>query len=271
MQCLGPAGPSEQASAPRAAIAGTLPRLPLPASRPAAPAPGGLTHGSATAQPRQRSHCLRPEMQPARDSLFPSWALGDIAHVHRQHIPGSSAARHLGTRGMWPPAMGHHQAARTSQRPLQAQRMLQLVASPSQHWDGASLQLCSQGEELPRSAAPQHSALQPHIPGPILPERGRALRSQDEGTGADGLPRALPALLAVEPGEPWQFRAQPRLPQSQQRGGSRRAPGAGCAGPMGWEGGGCRTGPVPTRGLPCPSCSICPSCPGAAVSHCCSP
>lgn len=184
-------------------------------------------------------------MQPARDWLLPSGVL-----VTSPTCTGGTLLVPV-LHSVWAPGeFGHHHLALPSPGDAAAGSTTQ----PALGW--GQLQLCPQGEGLPCPAAPQHAALQPQIPSPIPPERGRALWSQDEGTGGDSLPRALPAL-PVEPGEPWELRAQPGLPQRPAEGRQRRSPGAGCAGPMGWEGGGCRTAPFP--------CGVCPA-PAAAFA-----
>lgn len=153
-----------------------LPAQPLQAPCPACPAPGGPAAGShGTAQAAVTLPC--PEMQPARDWLLPSGVL-----VTSPTCTGGTLLVPV-LHSVWAPGeFGHHHLALPSPGDAAAGSTTQ----PALGW--GQLQLCPQGEGLPCPAAPQHAALQPQIPSPIPPERGRALWSQDEGTGGDSLP-----------------------------------------------------------------------------------
>lgn len=67
-------GPLSKPLLPAQPFQAPCPACPLPASSPAALLLV-VPQRAATAQPRQRSHCPCPEMQPARDWLLPSWVL----------------------------------------------------------------------------------------------------------------------------------------------------------------------------------------------------
>lgn len=156
--------------------------------------------------------------------------IGDIAHVHGRHIAGSSAAQHLGTRGIWPPAMGHHQAARTSQRPSQAQRMLQPAAPPSRHWDGASCSCAprARGCHAQWHCSTQHFSLRSPAPFP---------QSEVELCGArmtGQVGTACPEHCLWSRESPGNSGHSQGSHKGRQRGGSRGAPAQAALAP--WAG-----------------------------------